>query len=79
MSLQSVLTVLKDDDGTYNPAHVIAFLCTASYLCWGSYFVFKTHLIPEFRGLAEILGSCGIMNGGHKLTEIFRGPTEVGK
>lgn len=70
--MRQLANALKDNDGTYNPAYLIAFVLTTAFVGWVSYLVFKTHVLPDFTGFAYLLGATGVTNAAHKLGEMFQ-------
>jgi hypothetical protein len=74
---QKFLSSLQDNDGTYNPAHIVAYALTAGVLFWVSFIVLKTRALPDLQGPAFLLGGSGAMNVAHKFEDIvasFRKP-----
>jgi hypothetical protein len=68
--LSKLLTSLQDNDGTLNPAHVVAFALTGAAITWVSFLVYKNHTLPDLNGIAWLLGGSGAVNIAHKAEEM---------
>jgi hypothetical protein len=64
-------SVFLDDDGTVNPAHVIALSITAAVILWGCWESYYTHAMPSRMGEAgELLGGAAGINLAHRASDI---------
>jgi hypothetical protein len=76
--LDKLKSSLQDNDGTYNPAHIVAYALTAAVIVWVSWIVYHTRTMPDLQGPAFLLGGSGAMNVAHKFEDIvatFRKPS----
>lgn len=64
-------SAILDDDGTVNPAHLIAMVLAAASVLWVSYLVYTTRALPDLTGVAYLLGGSGLMNVAHKAEDII--------
>lgn len=73
-----------DNDGTANPAHIIAFILVLASVSWVSFLVYKNPHgpIPDLTGIAYLLGGSGAMNICHKADDLLntfrKGPSTGG-
>lgn len=67
MALKSMFL---DNDGTVNPAHVIAAVLTFASIFWVTYLVIHNGEMPDLAGVAYLLGGSGAINVAHKMEDI---------
>jgi hypothetical protein len=73
-------SMFLDNDGTVNPAHVVAISLVVAVIGWVTYLVIKTTSMPDLTGPAYLLGGSGAMNIAHKAEDIiakFKKPADV--